>query len=518
MVVMTQATRLPGHEMPGRHQGGAGPLRPGQNTRPGTTPATRRGGVAMAVLLLGQFMAILDVNIVNVALPTMRADLRTSDSGLQLVVAGYVLSYAVLLITGARLGGIIGHRRTFLAGLAVFTLASLACGLAPGTGTLIGFRVVQGAGAALMTPQVMSMIQRTFDGPARARALGLYTAVVAGGVVVGQAAGGLLVSADLFGSGWRAVFLVNVPIGLALLVAGPWVLPADSGRRGAGLDLRGLAVITPAVALFVLPLILGHDEGWPSWCLASLAASVALFGAFVAVERRIAARGGRPLLSPRVLRAPGMAPAAGVLVFAPGSWGAFLFTTTLHLQGDLRMSALRSGLAFVPCVAAFALVSLNWQRLPARWHRRVVPAGFTLAALGYLSIGPLAGGGARYELLTALIGLGLGVMPIVMTVALAHVPVEDAPDASGLLLTVMQLGQVTGVATIGSLFLTLTDESHSTRHAEYGTGWALAGAALLAAAAALLLARRRPDPSSPHGVTIATSQPSPRLAAQPDPS
>jgi MFS family permease len=458
---------------------------------PAAAAAARRDGLALAVLLLGQFMAILDVNIVNVALPTLRADLHTSDSGLQLIVAGYVLTFAVLLITGARLGGLVGHRRIFLLGLAVFTAASLACGLAPQVTTLVIFRLIQGVGAALMTPQIMSLIQHRFHGPARARALGLYTAVVAGGVVVGQVVGGLLVSADLFGSGWRSVFLVNVPIGVLLLILAPRALDADPGRRDIGLDLWGLAVVTPAVTLFVLPLILGDSQGWPVWCAISLAASLVLFAGFVLVEWRVAARGGRPLLSPRVLRAPGLVPAALTLLFAPGSWGAFLFTTTLHLQGDLEMNALHSGLAFVPSVATFAFVSLTWRHLPARVHPYLVPGGLALAALSYVWIGPLAGGGAGYELLTALIGLGLGVMPVIMTLALAHVAVEDASDASGLLLTIMQLGQVIGVATIGSLFVSLAQDGHSTRHAEYGTGWALAVAALLGAASGLLLLRSR---------------------------
>jgi MFS family permease len=451
------------------------------------------GGLTLGLLLLGQFMAILDVNIVNVALPTMRADLHASGAGLQLIVAGYTITYAVLLITGARLGDIAGHRRTYHIGLAAFTVLSLACGLAPSTWPLVGFRFLQGAGAALMTPQVMSMIQRNFAGPARARALGFYSAVIAGGVVVGQAAGGLLVSADLFGAGWRTVFLVNVPIGAVLLVAGPRLLPRDGGgRRGGDLDVPGLLTLSPAVLLFVVPLILGHELGWPLWGWVSLAASVAFLAAFVAVERGVAARGGRPLISPRVLRAPRLLPACGAIMLAPGTWGSFLFTTTLHLQGDLRMSPLRSGLAFVPCVVAFALVGLNWQRLPARWHRRVIPAGFAIAAAGYLCIGPLAGGGVAYELLTAVIGFGLGVMSIIMTVGLEHVPAADAADASGLLLTLMQISQVIGIATIGTLFLTAAESSGSTRHAEYGTGWALGAVALAGTAFTVLLARGRP--------------------------
>ncbi|MFD0534444.1 MFS transporter [Actinomadura luteofluorescens] len=267
------------------------------------------GGPALAVILLGQFMAILDVNIVNVALPTMRADLHASGAGLQLIVAGYVISYAVLLITGARLGGVAGHRRLYHLGLASFTAASLACGLAPSTGTLVLFRFLQGAGAAMLTPQVMSMIQRDFAGAARARALGFYSAVIAGGTVVGQAAGGLLVGTDLFGAGWRTVFLVNVPIGAALLLAGPRVLPRDEAALRTRplrteLDLPGLLTLAPAVLLLVVPLIMGHELGWPLWGWAALAASAAFAAAFAAVERRAAAAAGRPLISARVLRAP----------------------------------------------------------------------------------------------------------------------------------------------------------------------------------------------------------------------
>ncbi|MFG2001857.1 MFS transporter [Spirillospora sp. NPDC048911] len=457
---------------------------------PDRPPRRSSSGLVLALLLVGQFMAILDVSIVNVALPTMRADLHASGAGLQLVVAGYIIAYAVLLITGARLGGLAGHRRMFLTGLAAFTAASLACGLAPATGSLIVFRFAQGLGAALMTPQVMSLIQLTFTGSARARALGLFSAVVSGGIVAGQAAGGLLVSADLLGSGWRAVFLVNVPIGLVLLAAAPRLLPADEGHRSGGLDLPGLVVLAPAVLLFVLPLILGHELGWPAWGWAALAASVLLLTAFVAVERRAAARGSRPLVSGRVLRVPGLLPGLFTLTFGPCTWAGFLFTTTLHLQGDLKLGPLESGLAFVPCVTAFALVGLYWRRLPERRQRPAIPAGFVLAAGGYLFLGPLSGGGAAYIAVTALIGLGLGVTTIAMTVTLEHVPAGDAPDASGMLLTMMQLGQVIGVATIGTLFLVAARDG-STAHAEYGTGWALAAAALAAAACGLLLARRR---------------------------
>lgn len=195
----------------------------------GRTGTARRppAGLLLGIILTAQFMALLDVFIVNVAAPTIGSDLHASGAGLQLVIAGYTIAYAVLLITGARIGDLWGHRRVLLTGIALFTAASLACGLAQSTGELIGFRFAQGAGSALMVPQVLSLIQRNFTGEGRLRALSVYSAVLASGAAVGQSLGGVLVSADLFGAGWRPVFLVNVPIGLALLVLAPRVVPRD---------------------------------------------------------------------------------------------------------------------------------------------------------------------------------------------------------------------------------------------------------------------------------------------------
>src|SRR6266536_3176248 len=240
-----------------------GPARPAaEATIPAASDsADRRRWLMLAVLITGQFMALLDVTIVNVAIPTIHAKLNASGAAIQLVVAGYTITYAMLLITGARLGDLRGHRNVFLAGLGTFTLASLACGLAPSTGTLVTARFVQGAGAALMVPQIFTVIQRQFVGAARARALSVYAAALATGAAAGQVLGGLLVSADLFGTSWRPVFLVNVPVGIAVAVLVPRLVPADApgGRR---LDLAGLATGSAAVLLVVLPLVLGREECW----------------------------------------------------------------------------------------------------------------------------------------------------------------------------------------------------------------------------------------------------------------
>jgi EmrB/QacA subfamily drug resistance transporter len=463
-------------------------------------PRTTRPGSVLAVLLLGQFMAILDVSIVNVAAPTLREDLNASGAGLQMAIAGYTISYAVLLITGARLGDRLGHGRAFRWGLTGFTAASLLCGLAPDTGTLIAFRLLQGVGAALMMPQVMSLIQRTFEGAARARALSLYSAVIACGAVVGQVLGGVIVSADLFGTGWRPVFLVNVPIGLLLLVLARKPLPADRGEPGRGLDPAGVVTLSASVLLFVVPLVLGHEEHWPLWGWISIAASAVAFAAFVAVERRVVARGGSPLVSGRVLRAPGLLVGAASLFLAMINYGGYLFVFALHLQSGLGESAERAGLAFAPAAVGFAVTGLTWRRLPGRFHGPMIPGGLVVAALGYLALAPILHGGGtgggimELDLLLLGLALGLAFSPMI-TVALTHVPPADAADASGVLVTVFQLGQVVGVATLGTLYLSLVHHpgAISSAHSLTTTLVVLAISATAAAGFAVPLVRpRRP--------------------------
>jgi MFS family permease len=330
--------------------------------------SARRPGAILAVVLTAQFMALLDLFIVNVAAPSVRSDLHASGAGLELVVSGYTIAYAVLLVTGARLGGRHGQRRLFLAGLALFTLASLACGLAGGTGQLIGFRIVQGAGSALMIPQVLSLIQLTFTGEARARAMGVYTAVVSSGAALGQTVGGVLVNADLFGCSWRPAFLVNVPIGIVLLVVAPRVLAADRPaphERGRGLDLPGLIALAAAVTLCTVPLVLGRQEGWPLWGRLCLGLGAVLLAVFARLEVRLARRGGAPLITPRVLRLPGMVRWVVLITLAMSVNAGLLFAQALHLQSGLGFSALRTGLTFAVAAVTFGLTGLYWRRTGA---------------------------------------------------------------------------------------------------------------------------------------------------------
>ncbi|MFI8822553.1 MFS transporter [Streptomyces sp. NPDC053431] len=471
--------------------------RPAPSEDPGTD---NRPGALLAVVLAAQFMALLDVFIVNVAAPTIRTELAATGAGIQLVVAGYTIAYAVLLITGARLGDLLGHRRVHLTGLAVFTAASLACGLAASTGQLIGFRVAQGAGSALMIPQVLSLIQRNFTGEGRVRALSAYSAVLATGAAAGQVVGGVLVSADLFGTGWRPVFLVNVPIGLVLLVLGAKVLPRDAATgagRARSLDLPGLLLLAGSVSLLTVPLVLGQEEDWPLWTWLSLGGALLLLAAFGAYEARLARRGGAPLIAPRVLRIRGIGPAVLRIAAVMAVNAGFLFTLTLHLQGALGQSALRAGLTFGPTAAAFGLVGLTWRRRPAPWQRFLVPGGFLLTAASALGAGAALrdGGTGGWTLYPVLCGMGVGLalaFSPVLTGALATVRPEDAADASGLLATVTQLGQLIGVAAFGSLYLgAVTGPGARVSAGALGESTlALAAVAVLGASVGLLGRRR----------------------------
>jgi MFS family permease len=427
---------------------------------------SRAPWLMLVVLLSGQFMALLDVTIVNVAMPTIGRSLHASGAELQLVVAGYIISYAMLLIAGARLGDLAGRRRMFRIGTLLFTLASLTCGLAPDIGVLIAARFVQGAGAAAMVPQIMSIIQLRFDGAARARALSAYTAVLSSGFVAGQVIGGALVTANLFGTAWRPVFLVNVPIGLLVLALVPRVVPADVPAGTRRLDLPGLLLVVPAGCLIVAPLILGHQENWPGWLLGCIAAGVVLAAVFVRAERSVAARGGDSLLALSVLRSPGLVPGLAAVSVMMSTYGGFLFSFAIHLQSGLGDSALRAGLTFAPCALAFGLCGYFWRRLPSRSHPFLTPLGCLGGAAAYaaVAVNQHLGGSGGFLLQLSLVVLGgslaLVFSPLV-TQALVRVPAHQAADASGLLTTAIQLGQAVGVAVFGSVFLTLSGASAS---------------------------------------------------------
>jgi MFS family permease len=434
---------------------------------------------ALAVLLTGTFMASLDTAIVNVAGPAIQRDVGVSGAALQLVISGYALAYAALLITGARLGDDHGHRRLFLSGLAGFTVMSLLAGLAWSAEVLVFARIGQGVAAAAMGPQVMTVIQLQYDGPARMKAMALLATVVSAGVVSGQVLGGLLVDLDVLGASWRPVFLINVPVGLALLAVGPRLLPVTRRPSGRRMDWLGVALATDLITLVMVPLVFGHEVDWAWWTWASLAAAVPTALLLARHLRRTSA----PIVDVTLLAQPrfglGMASTTAVMV----AYGGFLFVLTLHLQQQLGDSPLRSGLTFAPYALGFAVASLT----APRW---LAPYGLAASAAGYVGLGLATDGGAWSDAvalpLLALAGAGFGAgYSSVITRAIAGVPLERAHDASGLFNTINMLGFALGVATLGSAFLA---------DASLQTVTELCGALSLAAVAFVLLLGRAERP------------------------
>ncbi|WP_377274206.1 MFS transporter [Peterkaempfera sp. SMS 1(5)a] len=420
------------------------------------------GALGLVTVLLGAFLPMLDFFIVNVALPTIDRDLAAGPAVLEMVVAGYGIAYAVLLVLGGRLGDTFGRRRLFAAGAVAFAVTSLACGLAPTAGTLVAARVAQGAAAALMLPQVLATIQATTTGHRRARALGRYGAVGGISVVIGQVLGGVLVSADLFGTGWRAIFLVNVPVALAAAVLALRAVPESRSPHPARVDAAGTVLLAVSLLTLLVPLMEGRAVGWPLWSWLMLGAFPFAAAAFVVVERRAERAGQVPLVPPSLLAVPGMRRGLAMgLPFFTG-FGGFMFVVAVALQQGLRLGPVAAGLALVPMAVGFFAASLTGPRLVSRYGSRTLTVGALLQAVGLVvlvitflrgwpGLGPL-------DLLpgTALAGAGQGlVMTPLFRVVLADVPVERAGVGSGVLVTTQQSGLALGVATLGTLFLSL---------------------------------------------------------------
>jgi MFS family permease len=390
----------------------------------------------LTLLLIGQLLASMDASILTVATPVLQHELDASPTMLQAIFAAYTFTFGVLVVTGARLGDDHGHGNMFLAGLAGFTVSSLVCGLAPSAPVLLAGRLVQGACGALMTPQTLQVIQRRFDGNGRVRAVGLYSMVLSVGVLFGQLLGGVVVTT----AGWRWALLINVPAGSALFAAAFRPLRDETPGRGKRLDLPGVVLLTGAMGLLLVPLLLGREQGWPAWVWPSLVAGAASLALFARVERGRAA----PLLDLAVLPsvARGLVTVAGVM----GSYGALLFSLTLHLQDDLGYTPLEAGLAFAPYAAGFAAMSLSRWRPPGPLGPLALGTGALLvAAFGW---SPLS----EVVLFVAGAGHAAGFSPVVAA-TVASVRAEHAPEATALLTTGALLAQAVAIATFGSLYL-----------------------------------------------------------------
>jgi MFS family permease len=420
----------------------------------------------LVILLCGGFLPLLDFFIVNVALPTMNATLHASAPMLQLVVAGYGVAYALMLVVGGRLGDAIGRRRLFVIGVAGFTISSLLCGLAPSIGALVALRVVQGLSAAMSQPQVLATIHASLEGPRRSRAIGLYAAMGGIAASVGQLFGGGLVQADLWGLSWRPIFLVNVPVGIAVLALSRRFLPVTKSPDPAGVDRFGTILIGIAMVALLIPLTEGRALGWPVWTWLLFAlAPVAAAGA-VYVERRIERRGGAPLIAPSLVRLPSMR--RGLLLAIPFfiGFGAFMFVFALAVQDGLHYSPLRSGLALAPMTGAFLVGSLLAPALVARFGGRVIgvalgaeAVALVLLALQVMRDWPNIGTFSMSpELLVGGFAQAVALVTVFRTV-LADVPHRLSGIGSGILVTVQQAALALGVAGLGSFYLSIAGTS-----------------------------------------------------------
>ncbi|MFD9890690.1 MFS transporter [Amycolatopsis sp. NPDC059027] len=420
-------------------------------------PPHRGRWLALSALLLAEAMNLLDATITQVASPAIRADLGVSDGQLQWVSAGYTCPFAVLLITGGRIGDILGRRRAFVLGTAAFVVCSALCAFAPGIGFLLAARAVQGASAALIIPQTFGLIRAMFDGAERAKALGTIGPVMALASVCGPVLGGVLTDADILGSGWRAVFLVNVPLGLLVLLATPLVLEDRSPTRPR-LDVAGTALAAVSTGLMIYPLVQGNDAGWAPWIWLCLLAGVALFAVFVRHQTGKARRGGSPLVEPGLFR-DRVFPASlvsSLLFFAVMNGLMFVLVVFFQLGG--RTGALGAGLGMLPWSAGLAIGSWCTGRyLVPRFGARVMRVALLVLVAGLAGTVMLVDAPwpvLLWPLLVSGVGLGMFTVPF-FTNALSRVDHHETGSASGLLNAAQQFGATAGVAVLGAAFFHL---------------------------------------------------------------
>ncbi|MFB7472958.1 MFS transporter [Kitasatospora sp. NPDC056184] len=442
----------------------------GSGTAPGTGSGTGSGTAdaraprgLLPVLLTATFMTALDVFVVNVAIPSLQSDLGAGPAAVQWVVAGFGLAFAAGLITAGRLGDRHGRRRLFGLGLALFTLASAACGLAPTAGALVAARVAQGLAAALMGPQVLAILRTAYSGAAQARAFAMYGLTMGLGAVFGQLIGGVLIRADLFGLDWRSCFLLNLPVGLTALALVRRSLPESRAPHRPGLDPVGVALVTVALTGLVLPLIQGPGAGWPLWTWLCLGGATALLALFALHQHRSGPAGRSPLVDTRLFdirRSAGRSFTTGLLVqltFSLGQ-GSFFLVLALYLQPGRGLDALGAGLVFTAIGLGYLATSTAAHRVAARLGRQAIALGGLLmaAGLGLLGLAVHATGttGSVWWLAPGLFvdGLGMGlVIAPVTSVVLAGVEPRLAGSAAGLVATVQQVAGALGVALIGIL-------------------------------------------------------------------
>jgi EmrB/QacA subfamily drug resistance transporter len=452
-----------------RIEAGSGALpkmRPSPLARPKGKPANK--WVALAVILVGPFLGVIDFFIANIGVPSIRTSLGASFSEIELVIAGYGLTYAVCLITGGRLGDIYGRKMTFILGMAGFTLTSAFCGLAPTAGWLIFGRLVQGCAAAAMFPQALSFIQVNFSGPSKRVAFSLYGAMIGFGSIVGQLLGGFIIHANFFQLGWRPIFLINLPIGILTIVSASFLLNESRAEAAPKLDLGGVGILTVGLALFSYPFMEGQERGWPLWAWVSLLASFPVLWGFWLFERRQSANNRSPLVEPRLFQDKGFVVGLIVTCIYFAGHSSMILVLSLYLQFSLGLNPMYAGFALVPFSFAFLLGSAVSGKLNGYLGRRSLHLGVAVLVIGIAALvfvaAPAPGHLTPSFVLACFIyGIGRGIVtsPLYNTV-LSGIPHRDAGAASGVTSTMPQLANSIGIALIGAVVFGLIPKNGAT--------------------------------------------------------
>lgn len=436
------------------------PAHPPASPRPDDEPAPDpHRWRALAVCLVVGFMTLLDVSIVNVALPSIQKGLGAGPSALQWVVSGYALTFGLVLVPAGRFGDARGRRTAFLVGLAAFTLSSALCGLATSPGLLVAARLLQGAGGGLLTPQVSGLIQQLFRGGERARAFGIFGATVGLSTAVGPLLGGVLIRAFGTGLGWRLAFYVNLPIGVAAFLFAARLLPRDPARDGARQDLDPVGVLLLGSAVTCVLLALIEQQAWGRERLLLYPAGAVLLLAWLLWERRYRRRGGEPVVDLALFTTASYAAGAAVAVLYFAGFTGVFFIFTQYLQEGLRYGALAAGAAILPFALGSAVAAAVGGRLVQRHGRPLVAAGLAAVAAGFLGTwlaadlypGRPVVWAAALPLAVAGLGSGLVITPNI-TLTLSDVPVRRAGIAGGVLQTGQRIGAAAGIAVTGSVF------------------------------------------------------------------
>ena len=424
--------------------------------------STKRAWQALGVLLIGMFMSLLDATIVNVALPTIRTSLSANEATLSWIIAGYALAFGLVLIPAGRLGDRFGHKWIFVAGLALFTVASLACGLAQDSTQLVVARVIQGLAGGIYLPAVTAFIQLLFTGRTRGTAFAVMGAVIGVSSALGPIVGGLLIQAFGEKEGWRYVFDVNVPIGVIALVAAIFLLPrgAGSSRPSGGVDWIGLVLLAGGLVAILVPLIEGQTVGWPLWTYLLIAGGVVLIVLFALWEISYTKRGNSPLVPPHLYSHAAFTGGTILALVYFAAFTSIFFSISILWQSGLGHTALESGFVSIPFAVGSILGASQSSRLAPILGRKVLVIGVGMLTVGLAAVwlvlllvpaADLTNWDLLGPLLVAGVGSGLFIAPNAQFIV-ATVDPQEAGAASGVIGTMQRLGSAVGIAVIGSVF------------------------------------------------------------------